>query len=169
MEAMEWHGLRPVEMDFLESAPSRYVIEHEVRLPRSKVWALFVDPTTWPGWWPGVEEATYRGDPPFGVGTIRAATVSGQRYEETLLAWEEGKRWAYRIDRSTLPLAKAQLEVSEFEDAPSGTRVRWILVADDPLAERIGAPFQEILESLLAEAMTNLEAYASKHETMGGG
>jgi hypothetical protein len=86
-----------------------------------------------------------------------------------MLAWEEGKRWAYRIDRSTLPLAKAQLEASEFEDAPSGTLVRWILVADDPLAERIGAPFQEMLESLFAEALTNLEAYASKHKTMGGG
>ena len=47
--------------------------------------------------------------------------------------------------------------------------MRWILVADDPLAERIGAPFQEMLESLFAEALTNLEAYASKHKTMGGG
>ena len=30
------------------------------------------------------------------------------RYEETILVWDEPKRWAYRVDAMTLPLARAQ-------------------------------------------------------------
>ena len=46
--------------------------------------------------------------------------MSGQRYDETMLAWDEGVRWAYRIDRATTPIARAQVECTELADGSGG-------------------------------------------------
>ena len=59
------------------------------------------------------------------VGTFRQATVGRQRYEEYIVAWDEGRRWPYYIDRATVPIATAQLECTEFEDDGRGTRLHW--------------------------------------------
>jgi uncharacterized protein YndB with AHSA1/START domain len=156
-----WFEMRPVELDFRESAGRIYVTEAVVRAPRPEVWAAFVDPETWRHWFPGVSGASYPGQSaPFGPGTRREATVSGQRYQETVVAWEEQRLWAYRIDRATLPLARAQLECSEFEDAGDGTRVRWTLATDRRLLLWLAAPFfQGTLDRLFQRAARNLEAF----------
>ena len=73
-----------------------YVAERTLAAPRTSVWTAFADPATWRHWWPGVSSASYGNSPePYGVGTFREATVSGQRYEEYIVAWEEQRRFAY--------------------------------------------------------------------------
>ncbi len=154
-----WFELKPVGLDFLESAPRITVVECDVDLPRQVVWEALVDPATWPEWWPGVRSASYVGAPPYGIGTRRFADVGGWRMEETLLAWDEGRRWAYRIDRSTAPLAKAQLESTELVDHGAGTRVRWTLATHPGLLLRITGPFfRRTVQRILERAMHNLEA-----------
>ena len=155
-----WFAMRPVELAFLDEAPSRFVVDARLRAPRQAVWDAFVDPGTWPRWFPGVREVVYRGARPYGVGTRRAATVGRQRYEETLLAWDEGVRWAYRVDRATLPLARAQLECTDFEDDGSGTRVRWTLAAEPRSVMRLASPFLPgVLHRLLRRAALELDTY----------
>lgn len=155
-----WFELRSVGLDFLEGAGRTYVMEGEIRAPRREVWETYVDPTTWADWFPGVESASYGDSPqPYGVGTFREATVSGQRYEEEIVAWDEGERWAYCVRRATLPIATAQLECTELEDTPTGTRVRWILAADRRLLLWLAAPFlHRHLRGLWSRALANLEA-----------
>jgi len=159
----QWHDMREVGLEFLDSAPRVYVMQAELDAPRARVWDAFADASTWEHWFPGVETADYPGETrPYGVGCFRASTVSGQKYEEYMLAWDEPARWAYYIARATLPIARAQLECTDFEDAGSGTRVRWTL-ATDPLQDldfmADGKPFQDFLQGLHEEAMRNLEAY----------
>lgn len=150
-------------LEFLDEAPLRVEIEVTSGLPRARVWQAFVDAGTWPGWFPGVRYACYpEQSPPHGVGTLRAADVEGQLFEETILAWDEPERWAYRIDRCTAPLAHAQVESTELaEDAAGGTRVRWIL-ASDPREALAAARdvLPQILERRLADALANLERLA---------
>jgi hypothetical protein len=88
--------------------------------------------------------------------------VGGVQYEETMLVWDRPRRWAYRVDRSTAPVARAQLEITDFERSGSGTRVRWTL-AVEPL-EKLGymadgTPFDRFLANLFRDAMRGLEAY----------
>ena len=157
-----WFAMRPVELDFLASAPRRWVLDARLRAPRSAVWEAFVDPSTWPRWFPGVTEASYPDGPAAGpgVGTRRVSTVSGQRYEETMLAWDEGARFAYRIDRATSPLARAQLECTDFEDDGAGTRLRWTLAAEPRLLMRVASPFLPgTLHRLFQRATQNLDAW----------
>ena len=154
-----WYAMRPVGLEFLDEAPLRADITVATALSREAVWAAFVDPSTWVSWFPGVVEAGYPDQtPPYGVGTIRTANVEGQRFEETILAWDEPARWTYRIDRCTVPLAHAQVESTELSVADDGgTLVRWILVAD-PLEGMAAARdvLPGILEKKLAEALSNL-------------
>ena len=153
-----WFDLRPVDLDFLDNAPRTYVVECDVALPRSEVWKAIIDPPTWPEWFPGVRSASYLGDPPYGVGTVRVADVGGYRMEETMLAWDEERRWAYRIDRATVPLAKAQLESTELEDTATGTRVRWTLATHPGILLWVTGPFfQGVVQRLLERALGNLE------------
>ena len=163
-----WFTLRPVELAFLDSAPRRWLVEARLRAPRAAVWGAFIEPSTWPQWFPGVRAASYPGaSPPFGVGTRRAATVGRQRYEETLLVWEEGVRWAYRVDRATVPLANAQLECTDFADDGAGTRLRWTLAADPRLAMRLASPFfPRVLGGLFERAARNLDRHLGSPSTV---
>ena len=156
---MMWFDLQPVEIGFLDSAPRRWVVEARLEAPRMSVWDAFVDAKTWPQWFPGVLEASYPGSkPPHGVGTRRFSHVGRQHYEETMLVWDEGIRWAYRIDRTTVPLSMAHLECTDFEDEGNGTRLRWTLAATPRLMLRLGGPFMEsMLRRLLKQATRNLD------------
>ena len=95
-----------------------------------------------------------------------AADVGGDLFEETILAWDEKTRWTYRIDRCTAALAHAQVESTELSDAAEGgTRVRWILASDPRegfAAAREALP--GILETLLGEALANLERHLTEAE-----
>ncbi len=123
------------------------------------MWQAYVDPTTWSEWFPGVRSAGYRGAGPHGIGSIREATVGRQRYEEVIVAWEEPARWAYYVARASLPIARAHLECTEFEDCGSGTRVRWVVATDRRLLLRLAAPaLPRVLEGLFRKAMRNLDA-----------
>ena len=154
-----WFDLDPVELDFLSSAPYRWSVEAHVHASRAAVWDAFVDAPGWPRWFPGVSNACYPGGaPPFGVGTKREATVRGQRWQETILAFDTGMRWAYRVDRATVPLAHAQIECIEFADAGGGTCVRWTLAARPRLLLRTTSAFMpRTLRRLLERAARNLE------------
>lgn len=160
-----WFNLQPVELEFLESAPRRWVVEARLSASRSAVWDAFVDPATWCHWFPGVLDVSYpEGPSPPGVGTRRFSHVGGQRYEETMLAWDEGVRWAYRIDRTTLPLSSAHIECTDFEDDGSGTCLRWTLAAKPRWMLRVVDPFMEgVLHRLLARAARNLDVHLMEH------
>jgi carbon monoxide dehydrogenase subunit G len=156
-----WFRMRPVELDFLEKAPRRIAVEGVVALPRDLVWQALVDAPSWPEWFPGVRSAGYLGDPPYGVGTIRVADVGGWRMEETMLAWDESRRWAYRIDGSTAPLARAQLECTELADHATGTRVTWSFAIEPGLLLRLTGPFfRGTVQRLLDRALQRLDARA---------
>jgi uncharacterized protein YndB with AHSA1/START domain len=109
--------------------------------PRARVFDAFVDPDGWPDWFPNVQARAYTSRPPFGVGTIRVAHVGGTRWVEEMVAWDDGRRWAWTVLRASVPFAKAQVECFEFADAGAGTRIRWTLALDPRLVARLGAPF----------------------------
>lgn len=157
-----WTEFRSVSPDFVDTAPTRHVVESNIAAPRSIVWDAYVDPTTWPEWFPHVDEASYDGPPPYGMGTIRHANVSGVLHEETMVIWEEQRRWGYIINRATEALATAQLELTEFFDSEIGTRLRWTL-ACEPLPGLSflsgDEPFEVFLGRLFDEATANLLAY----------
>lgn len=128
------HALRPVELEFVGSAPNRFEYREPIAAPPDAVFAaICAHPSTWT-WFAGVEEGTYEGDGPAGVGTRRSVRVGGVKYRETILAWDAPRRWAYRVDETSAPLFAALLEDWVMEPAGGGTTLAWTF-AFEPLPD----------------------------------
>ena len=154
-----WFTMRKEDVGFVERARSVHVAEATMAAPRARVFGEFVDPGTWPNWFPNVRRAAYTSPPPFGVGTIRVAHVGGTRWVEEMVAWDDGRRWAWTVLRASVPFATAQVECFEFADAGAGTKIRWTLALDPRLLARLGARFATgAIRRLLARAAANLDA-----------
>ncbi len=130
---------RPVEIDFVEQAPSVLTSTAVIAHPIVDVFsALSGDPATWT-WFPGFSSRGRWLTPwPHGAGSIREVQMAGITYTETMLAWEEPDRWAFRVDTATVPLARALVEDYRLEsvgagtDAGKATRLRWIFAIEPP-------------------------------------
>jgi uncharacterized protein YndB with AHSA1/START domain len=151
--------LRDVGLDFLDSAHTRMVFEALVPAPRQPVFAaITADPTTWT-WFPRVRGLPYRGTEPHGVGTIREIRTMGARYRETIVAWDAPSRWAYRVDETNFPIAKALVEEWTTEGHGGSTLVRWTFAIDPRPLFRIALPLAPIvMRRVFERAMRNLAA-----------
>src|SRR5512139_1750129 len=104
--------LRPEGLTFLHTAPLRLVHAGTVRAaPEAVFQALAAEPEGWPSWYGAVVGNEYRGDGPHGVGSRRRVRLTGGvTFHETVLAWDGPSRYAYRIDRCTVPGLRALVE-----------------------------------------------------------
>ncbi|MEV5125122.1 SRPBCC family protein [Streptomyces decoyicus] len=128
--------LRPVELDFVASAPLRLVFAAEITAPPEAVYAALADDVAgWSCWFTGVARSASTHD---GKGReVRLA--GGTRFTETVLAAEPGLRYAYRVDTTNAPGMRALVEDWRLTPAGGGTRLRWTFAADGP------APFRFLL------------------------
>jgi carbon monoxide dehydrogenase subunit G len=155
-----WFELRKENLTFLYIAPVTHLCDADVAAPRSAVFAALSDPRTWSDWFPGVRAASYAGEPPYGVGTIRRAHVGATHWVEEIIAWDQNTRWAYTVTRASVPFAKAQVESFDLADTAGGTHVRWTLGLEPRLLARLGAPFAApAIRRVFYRAMKNLNAY----------
>src|SRR5262245_40968622 len=152
--------MRHEDLGFIDRAAMVQVVEATLRSAPMAVFAALADAAAWPGWFPGVHAAWYSTPPPYGVGTIREANVSGTHWVEKMIAWDVPSRWAWTVTAASLPFAVAQVESFELAPLDAGTQVRWTIALEPRLLARLGAPFmQRTTESLFARAMSNLDAY----------
>ena len=49
---------------------------------------------------------------------------------ESIMAWEEPRRWVYRVNQASLPLFRALMEEWTFDDLGATTRVQWTFSCD---------------------------------------
>ncbi|MCX4825134.1 SRPBCC family protein [Streptomyces sp. NBC_01142] len=147
--------LRPVELDFAESAPLRLVFSAEVTAPPRAVYrALAEDVANWPSWFTAVTAAR-----PTGEGAGREVRLKGGTFfAETIMATEPYERYAYRVDDTNAPGLRALLEEWRLTPTTRGTRVQWTFAADGPVVLRIALRLGRAgLGSSFRGAMRNLD------------
>jgi hypothetical protein len=156
--------LRAVELDFLKDAPNTWDFEAEVHAPPKVVFAaICADPSTWTRWFPGLERGAYEGDGPPGVGTRREVSQEGITYRETMLAWDEPTRWAYRVDESSGDMFHALAEDWVVEAKGDHSVVRWTF-AIDPKPEIVALldDLPAIVGKVFDDAMAGLDTYITQ-------
>jgi hypothetical protein len=117
--------IRPVELDFVDSAPVRLSFGAELAASPAAVYrALAVEIEEWPEWFSSLLAAA-----PTPSGRHVRLRGGGQ-FWETVLAAEPGVRYAYRTDRTNAPGAHALVEDWRLAPVGTGTRVRWTLATD---------------------------------------
>ncbi|MCX3062245.1 SRPBCC family protein [Streptomyces beihaiensis] len=131
--------LLPVGLDFLDTAPLRLVFAREVSASPDAVYhALADDVPGWSEWFAAVTLAR-----PLGDGARREIRLKGGgRFLETIVAAEPDSVYAYRVDETNAPGARALLEEWRIVPVAGGARVRWTFTADGTapflLAVRLG-------------------------------
>ncbi|WP_019075125.1 SRPBCC family protein [Streptomyces hokutonensis] len=122
------HRLRPVGVDFVETAPVRLVFAREITAPPEAVFhALAEDVAGWSEWFSAVTSARPTED-----GTGREVRLlGGTRFEESVLVAKSPETYAYRVDATNAPGARALVEEWRLTPgAAGGTRVQWTFAAD---------------------------------------
>ncbi|MEV6947907.1 SRPBCC family protein [Streptomyces sp. NPDC051172] len=148
------HRLRPVGLDFVDTAPVRLVFAQEVSAtPEAVFHALNDDVPGWAEWFAAVTHARSLDD---GAGRdIRLK--GGGRFRETVIAAKEAKVYAYRVDVTNAPGARALAEEWRLVPTGTGTRVQWTFAADGTAPFRfavnaaragLGRAFRDAVRSL---------------------
>ena len=121
------HLLREVGLDFVASARVRHVFAREISAPPEPVFrALAEDVPGWAEWFSAVTLAR-----PLDDGARREVRLrGGTRFEETILAAKSPEVYAYRVDVTNAPGARALVEEWRLAPAGAGTRVQWTFAAD---------------------------------------
>ena len=151
----------PVDLDFLNTAPTRLATTVKVSRPPGEVFAAFAhDPANWGEFFPGFDRTgSYHTPGPHGVGSRCTKRVIGIEVEETILAWDEGTRFAFRVDSTAAPAFHAWVEEYRFEpDGRDGTLLRVAIGAKPRLAIKLVTPvLPRALNLAFTRAGHNLE------------
>lgn len=155
----EMTQLRAVGLDFLETASHTFEYEAPLAAPPAAVFAaISADPATWK-WFPGIEAGEYEGDDAPGLGSRRWVRIGGVKYRETILAWDEPRRWTYRVDETSAAVFGALLEDWVIEPAGDGSTLRWTF-AFEPLPETadLFAGARDLIGTTFHDAAKGLDA-----------
>jgi len=147
--------LRPVRLEFVETAPVRLVFEREISAAPDAVFgALAEDVPGWSEWFAAVTSAR-----PVDDGARRDVRLrGGTRFLETVLAAKPSEVYAYRVDVTNTPGARALAEEWRLFPAGTGTRVRWTFAADGTAAFRLALRFARPgLGRAFRDAVTSLD------------
>ncbi len=133
---------RPVELDFIPGAPWRFENEAELQASPEQVFDLFADGESWPRWFAGIRRVEWTSPEPKGVGTTRTVTLTTATVDEHFLAWERGRRFAFRFVSANRPLFRAGIEDYRLEPLSGGrTRFRYGVYLEPTWVVRLLAPF----------------------------
>ncbi|ORW93370.1 hypothetical protein AWB92_13570 [Mycobacterium sp. IEC1808] len=153
----------PVDLDFLTTAPIRLTASVHVARPPSEVFAAFAhDPANWGEFFPGFDKTgRYHTPRPHGAGSRCTKRVIGIKVEETVLAWDGGARFAFRVDGTSAPAFYAWAEEYRFEpSAKNGTLLHFAIGCKPRLAFKLAKP-------VLPRAMTFVLNRAGRNIELG--
>lgn len=117
---------RAETLSFVGSAPAVFVNEADLPAPPARVFEVFADIDTWPKWFDDMRRSSWMPGSSGGLGAQRRMELGALTADETMLAWEPGRRFSFRIDAVTLPLLRAMVEDWQLTALPDGrTRLDW--------------------------------------------
>ena len=93
---------KEVDMSFFETAPFVFANEVELDCTPDRLFDIFEDDHAWTVWATPIQNVEWTSPKPFGVGTTRTVTMSGNQIgDEIFIAWDRGKRMAFRFTQTT--------------------------------------------------------------------
>jgi uncharacterized protein YndB with AHSA1/START domain len=122
---------RPETLAFTATAPLRVTVSREIAATPDRVFATLADTGSWPRWFPGLHAARWTSPRPYGVGSTREVSVGPMDVTEEFIVWEPGERWGFTFVATSLPLARAGVELVELVELAAGrTRVVYTIALE---------------------------------------
>ena len=125
------HPCRRVGLDYLETAPVRFDNTVAIALSPDELFGVLARPDTWSRWAKVITDVDYTSPEPHGVGATRTVTMRGGLLaDEEFLAWEPGRRLAFRFNACSTSALAAFLEVYRIEPTETGCDLTWSLAQE---------------------------------------
>lgn len=159
-----WFDLERRDLGFVAMAPYKLANEAVLDAPPGRVFECLIGEGQ-PEWFKDFVSVRWNTPEPHGVGSTRVVRLKLIAVTERVLAFEPGKRFAFTLDRITLPLATNMLEDMQLEPAGAGkTRLRWDVHYAPSLAMRLVHPIgRAVFGAMFRDSIGGLRRYLAKH------
>lgn len=151
-----WYPIPPVGDPFLHTAPLVTTKVLDVDSPVEVLWAALAADDAVVSWGPGATRVRWRGERPFGVGTVREVTVAGVvTVHERFYRWDENERMTFFVDKANRPGIAGFAEDYVVEATPTGSRLTWTVAVKPAGLPRPMAPALQPALSLAVGSMVS--------------
>ncbi|MDR3660018.1 MAG: SRPBCC family protein [Mycobacterium sp.] len=162
---MKTYQCEPVGVDFIDSAPFRFVSEVELAISPEQLFEVLADETSWPHWATVITNVEWTSPKPYGVGTTRTVTMRGHIVgDEEFIAWEPFSYLAFRFNTSTSHLISAFAEGYTVRPTTQGCHLTWVMaIKPNGMAGELGMNLgRPAMTWLFQRFLHNLRRYTDK-------
>jgi len=155
---MTWFRVEAVGPDDLDSIASRMSFTADIAAPAQRIFEILTTAENQGEWFQDFKEMKWIGLQTEGVGAERIIALKLLSVKERFIVWEPGKRFAFTLFASTLPLVKKMVEDMKLEEDGAVTRLTWtvhyelkikVLSFAEPLLQKtFGAMFEKSVHGL---------------------
>ena len=161
-----------VGLDYFETAPVRFTATETIAATPDQVFAVFLDADSWAKWVFAITGVDWTSPFPLEVGSTRTVHMRGglAAYEE-FLAWEPGRRMAFRFNEMSKAGAAAFGEDYQVTDLGDGRcRVDWVMAMTPRGASRYTIPvIKPVMAAFIRKTLGNFRRYVESGPTLTPG
>jgi Polyketide cyclase / dehydrase and lipid transport len=157
------HPCQRVGLDFIETAPFRFVSTVDLAITPEQLFEVLADETSWPHWASVITKVTWTSPEPRGVGTTRMVDMRGGiTGDEEFLAWEPFTHMAFRFNESTTSSITAFAEDYRVVPTTGGCHLTWVMAMQpNGVAGRLGMALgRPVMGWLFQRFLYNLRRYS---------
>lgn len=155
-----------VGLDYLDTAPFRFTAIETIATTPDKVFAVFLDATSWTRWVFAITGVEWTSPFPLAVGSTRTVHMrAGLSGFEEFLAWEPGRRMAFRFNEMSKPGADALAEDYQVTDLGDGRcRADWVMaMTPSGTGRHTMRVFKPFMAMFIRRTLANLRRYVESN------
>lgn len=161
-----WFNMKPSDPSFVDSSPHRIAVVETIDAPPERVFDIFATGAGQAEWMRDFKACRWTSGEPHGVGTTREIELKVITVKERFLIWERGRRLAFSVEASTVPLVSQMMEDMRFEPEYGGTSTRLVWHIHY-VPTRVATPIHPIARAIFghmfASSAKNLAEWVKKH------
>jgi carbon monoxide dehydrogenase subunit G len=162
---MAMHDCERVGLDFIDSAPYRFVSTVDLTITPEQVFEILDDAESWPQWATAITKVTWTSPQPHGIGTTRTVHMRGGIVgDEEFLAWEPYSHMAFRFNEASTGSIAAFAEDYRIVPTTSGCHLTWVMAMQPKgVAARLGMTLgRPVMARTFQKFLYNLRDYSAK-------
>jgi hypothetical protein len=126
-----YYECRRIELQEFTDRPQPIFSSKNLPVSPAQLFASFGSAEDWETWVPIIDSVTWTSPQPFGPGATRSVkTTDGATAKEEFIAWEPGKRIAFRFNETTNARLQALAEDYRVEETDTGCRLTWTMILE---------------------------------------
>lgn len=158
-----------VGLEYFGTAPVRFTASEEIAATPARVFEVFLDAESWTRWVFAITGVEWTSPFPLAVGSTRTVFMLGGMtgYEE-FIAWEPGKRMAFRFNSASRGGMEAFAEDYRVTDLGEGRcRVDWVMAMTPAGASRYTMKLlHPVMAAFIRHTLRSFRRYVESNSTL---